>query len=85
MASGADTRSGINLFSDALSLDLSSGAWQRLEFDKTPEARWRATLSYDAIENKGYLFGGWQDFGGDEALNELWVLDLGTLQWNQFQ
>jgi N-acetylneuraminic acid mutarotase len=85
MASGGDTRSGLILLDDIYRLNLATRTWQRLSFEEAPPPRWRGTLTFDPGTRKGYLFGGWRDFGGHDALNDLWALDIETMLWTQLQ
>ena len=43
----------------------------------------RGLHTVTAADNKLYLFGGASQKG--QMLNDLWVLDLGTMQWTQLQ
>eukprot|EP00744_Colponema_vietnamica_P003773 GILI01005726.1.p1 GENE.GILI01005726.1~~GILI01005726.1.p1 ORF type:complete len:497 (+),score=112.38 GILI01005726.1:197-1687(+) len=54
-------------------------AWTTPDFDTEPPGP-RAAHSCDFINNKLYIFGGWN---GKKALNDLYTLDVETLIWSE--
>jgi len=82
---GGDTRSGLILLDDIYRLNLATRTWQRPSFEEAPPPHWRGTLTFDPGTRKGYLFGGWRDFGGHDALNDLWALDIERMLWTRLQ
>jgi len=62
-------------------LDLDTYAWTLLSTSGTsPSARWSHAGIYDSQEHSMVIFGG-RDLGS--SLNDLWVLDLTTLTWQE--
>jgi len=71
------------LFDDQYELDLVASEWARVDADVTPLPRWRASVAVDPAGDRGYMFGGWRDFGGREAFNDTWRYDLENRAWTQ--
>lgn len=71
------------LFDDGYELDLVTGEWAQLATELMPPARWRASVAVDATGDRGYMFGGWRDFGGRDAFNDTWSYDLESRTWTQ--
>jgi len=71
------------LLDDGYELDPLSGAWARLNAAPVPPPRWRASVAVDPSGDHGYTFGGWRDFGGDDAFNDTWHYDLDARAWAQ--
>jgi len=73
-----------NLVGDAFILDLNTMVWQRAS-DPDPRPRWRPSVAFDPETKTGYMFGGWLDFGGNNALNDTWQFDFNAQVWEQIQ
>ncbi|MHC4066624.1 MAG: Kelch repeat-containing protein [Planctomycetota bacterium] len=71
------------LLDDGYELDLASRQWRRLEADRTPAARWRATVVFDPQARRGLMFGGWRDFGGSDSLDDTWSYDPAAAAWQR--
>jgi len=77
-----DNEPGV-LFDDSYELDPVSGVWARIDVVQRPSPRWRPSTAVDPMEDRGYMFGGWVDFGGGDAFNDTWSYDLATRTWTQ--
>lgn len=71
------------LLADQIELDLATFTWRELDAGKTPAPRWRASVAVDPEGDRGYMFGGWRDFGGADAFADTWALDLATGTWTE--
>ena len=81
--SGRNDNDPAVLFDDGHELDLGSKAWSRIQAGVLPSPRWRASAAVDSAGDRGYMFGGWRDFGGGSAFNDTWRYDLGARSWLQ--
>lgn len=71
------------LFDDGYELDPVAGTWTRIDAGTQPPPRWRASTAIDPEGDRGYMFGGWRDFGGRDAFNDTWRYELGSRRWAQ--
>ncbi len=70
---------GTTRFADTWSLDPTPMTWTALSTSgSAPSARSNHVAVFDAAGNRLIVFGG---FNGTSVLNDLYSLDLGTLQW----
>ncbi len=81
--SGRNDNDPAVLFDDGYELDLSSGVWSSIDAETMPAPRWRASVAVDPSGDRGYMFGGWRDFGGAAAFNDTWSYDLGSRSWTE--
>ncbi|MCZ6806081.1 MAG: hypothetical protein O7F08_03950 [Deltaproteobacteria bacterium] len=81
--SGRNDNDRAVLFDDGYELDLVAADWARVDADVMPPARWRASAAVDPASNRGYMFGGWRDFGGRDAFNDTWSYDLESRTWTR--
>ncbi|MBW2402517.1 MAG: hypothetical protein JRF42_01620 [Deltaproteobacteria bacterium] len=81
--SGRNDNDPLVLFDDGFDLDPVTGVWARVDTETMPPPRWRASAAIDPAGDRGYMFGGWRDFGGSDALNDTWGYDLDTRTWSQ--
>jgi N-acetylneuraminic acid mutarotase len=77
-----DNAPGNKLLNDTFELSLSDMTWTKITIENSPSPRWRASLSFDNIKGVGYMFGGWQDFGGASAFNDNWQFDYAERKWS---
>lgn len=70
------------LLSDFYVLDVSTSTWKVMPTDGIPPARWRASAVFDVPTKTGFMFGGWRDFGGQEAFNDTWQYDAESVSWS---
>ncbi len=71
-------------FNDVWELDLTDGAeeWQQLNpAGATPPARCRHFGVYNSVSNEMIVGFGYDYTGGTILYNDVWVLDLGSLEW----
>lgn len=69
-----------NIFNDLWILDLNNITWRRIAPEPGwPDVRLAALVALDEQANTLWMFGGYQGF----EFNELWSLDLTTLQWTE--
>lgn len=73
-----------NFFNDVWILDLNRIVWRKV----TPSQGWPAPrvapeVALDEQQNTMWMFGGFYRSSGDFDYNEIWSLDLTTLQWTQ--
>ncbi len=80
--SGRNDNDPLVLFDDGFEFDPVTGVWTRLDVD-APPPRWRASVAVDPAGDRGYMFGGWRDFGGSDAFNDTWGYDLEAREWAQ--
>jgi len=80
--SGRNDNDPLVLFDDGYELDPVAGVWARVDAG-TPPPRWRASAAVDPAGDRGYMFGGWRDFGGGDAFNDTWRYDLEARAWAQ--
>lgn len=90
-----DTRQELHIFSgrndnlaeallnDEYKLDLATTMWQALSVEGAPPARWRASVAFDPATSMGVMFGGWTDFGGQDAFNDTWMYDAVNSAWSE--
>jgi hypothetical protein len=71
------------LFDDGFELDPVTGVWAAVNTETLPPPRWRASATVDPSDDRGYMFGGWRDFGGSDAFNDTWGYDLANRTWTQ--
>jgi N-acetylneuraminic acid mutarotase len=81
--SGRNDNDPTVLFDDGYELDLISKVWSRIDAGTLPSSRWRASAAVDSAGDRGYMFGGWRDFGGADAFNDTWRYDLEARTWAQ--
>jgi N-acetylneuraminic acid mutarotase len=81
--SGRNDNDPAVLFNDGYELDLVAGVWARVDAGTMPPPRWRASAAVDPADDRGYVFGGWRDFGGSDAFNDTWGYDLENRTWTQ--
>jgi len=80
--SGRNDNDPLVLFDDGFELDPVAGEWSRVDAG-LPPPRWRASVAVDPASDRGYMFGGWRDFGGSAAFNDTWHYDLEARTWVQ--
>jgi len=73
------------LFDDGYELDLANAAWISIEVNPKPDPRWRASMVLDPAADRGFMFGGWIDFGGNQAFNDVWNYDPAERAWTQLE
>jgi N-acetylneuraminic acid mutarotase len=81
--SGRNNNDPSVLFDDGYELDPVAGVWARVDAGTMPPPRWRASATVDPSGDRGYMFGGWRDFGGGDAFNDTWGYDLDARTWAQ--
>jgi len=81
--SGRNDNDAAVLFDDGFELDPVAGVWARVDTETMPPRRWRASAAVDPTGDRGYMFGGWRDFGGSDAFNDTWGYELDTRTWAQ--
>jgi N-acetylneuraminic acid mutarotase len=81
--SGRNDNDPIVLFADGYELNPVAGVWARVDTKTMPPPRWRASVAVDPAGDRGYMFGGWRDFGGSDAFNDTWRYDLEGRTWAQ--
>lgn len=81
--SGRNDNDPLVLFDDGFELDPVAGVWGAVRTGTTPPPRWRASVTVDPSGDRGYMFGGWKDFGGSDAFNDTWGYDLQNRTWTQ--
>ena len=79
--SGRNDNDPAVLFENGYELDPATGVWTRVDPETMPPPRWRVSAAVDPTGDRGYMFGGWRDFGGGDAFNDTWAYDLGSRTW----
>ncbi|MFQ5491584.1 MAG: kelch repeat-containing protein [Phycisphaerae bacterium] len=71
------------LLDDGCQLDLDSLTWTAIDASAAPAPRWRASVVFDPVADRGIMFGGWEDFGGSAAFNDTWHYQPNPNTWTR--
>ena len=79
---GEDAFTALSFFDDTWYLDFATDTWMELNSAVVPEGRIKGEMIYDEPRNRLVLFAGHDDtqLGNN---NDIWTLDLGSLQWER--
>ena len=64
--------------------DYSTNTWERINVPLHPSGRKNSHMVYDPVTGRIILFGGLRE-GGEDPLNDLWILDTTQSTWTQVE
>jgi N-acetylneuraminic acid mutarotase len=82
MFGGSNWVSDIVYFDDTWIYDVSGNSWTEITGATNPLDRSSAGMTYDDVNDKVVLFGGFSDTASDE-MNDTWEFDVATETWTE--